>query len=288
MPEGWSECEVPSSEILPFAEWIEGYYGHKIVPYGKKPDLAGKHKYGYTLVTKVGEVIKTVSRTNPEAQWDWYQIGGRWNGFFKMKPEAANAGVQGTPSWGSEPTEPGHADQARKGEIDIEGMRSVAGDKAGAKHDLFHDILAKNPGYVSFDAILDAALAEAGLPKEEPDDESELTADLREKVVDAARKEYRAQPTEKALMAVEDFRCMWEGYGDLLTQTREQYVQAARDRAFTTFAVLENGNWHEKGKMGWFACVSNEKEQSEWNGQFNALIDSLSDDALLTVVDCHI
>jgi hypothetical protein len=40
--------------------------------------------------------------------------------------------------------------------------------------------------------------------------------------------------------------------------------------------------------MGWWACVANEKNMDEWNDQFKELIESVSDDTKLTVVDCHI
>lgn len=202
-------------------------------------------------------------------------VGGRWNGFFKLKEAAlaAGAGAVGQPSYDMEPAPKGYADQALKGEIDIEGMRSEAGEKAGVKYDRFHDILAKNPKFVPFKVILAkheaASIAEL-------DAEPESLADLREEAVDAARKEYNAQPAAIALNATEEFRWMWEGYDELLNQTRQEYVQAARDRAIATFAVVKDGKWHEKGKMGWFALVSAEKDQSEWN-----------DDTLLTVCDCH-
>jgi hypothetical protein len=48
------------------------------------------------------------------------------------------------------------------------------------------------------------------------------------------------------------------------------------------------GKWYEKGSMGWFGCVIGEKDQAEWNAEFNRMFDSLPDDALLTAVDCHI
>ncbi|CAQ71573.1 hypothetical protein [Cupriavidus taiwanensis] len=70
--------------------------------------------------------------------------------------------------------------------------------------------------------------------------------------------------------------------------TREAYVQAARDAAGVTFAVLHDGKWYERGSMGWWGCVSDEKDTNEWYRQFAELIDGLPDDTPLTVVDCHI
>lgn len=56
----------------------------------------------------------------------------------------------------------------------------------------------------------------------------------------------------------------------------------------TAFAVVKNGEWYEVGKMGWWGCVSDEKDQEEWNKEFRSLLEGLSDDTLLTIVDCHI
>jgi hypothetical protein len=56
----------------------------------------------------------------------------------------------------------------------------------------------------------------------------------------------------------------------------------------TPFAVLapEEG-WVERGQMGWWACVSNEKKRSDWEQEVKALLAKYPD--LYAVnVDCHI
>ena len=40
--------------------------------------------------------------------------------------------------------------------------------------------------------------------------------------------------------------------------------------------------------MGWWGCVSDPKDENEWLREFNIMLDTLDDDTLLTVVDCHI
>jgi hypothetical protein len=75
-------------------------------------------------------------------------------------------------------------------------------------------------------------------------------------------------------------------YGIERGMTREQYLDASE--AFTTFAVLKDGKWYERGKMGWWACVSNEKAADEWQAEFNKLLESLPPETRITVVDCHI
>ncbi len=54
------------------------------------------------------------------------------------------------------------------------------------------------------------------------------------------------------------------------------------------FAVVKGGEWFERGEMGWFAAVSNEKDKDVWESEVRELLKGLSDDTLLTVMDCHI
>lgn len=75
-------------------------------------------------------------------------------------------------------------------------------------------------------------------------------------------------------------------YGIEPEMTKEQYI--AKGEEFSVFAVLKDGQWYEKGEMGWFAIVSNEKEETAWKSELKSLIEGLSPDTRLTIVDCHI
>lgn len=92
-----------------------------------------------------------------------------------------------------------------------------------------------------------------------------------------------------ALRNNENRDLMWIEVGDFLApHLREQHIQNARNGAIATFAVLKDGKWYERGSMGWWGCVADEKNKEEWYNEFSSLIDSLPDDTLLTIVDCHI
>lgn len=54
--------------------------------------------------------------------------------------------------------------------------------------------------------------------------------------------------------------------------------------------VTEEGDWIERGDMGWWGCVSNEKDSDIWESEFKNYIKSLDpeDNLLVTVVDFHI
>lgn len=56
-----------------------------------------------------------------------------------------------------------------------------------------------------------------------------------------------------------------------------------------TYAFLDSdGKWHEKGEMGWFGVGRGEKQQEEWNAEFEKLTAAESDNAWFVLVDCHI
>lgn len=55
-----------------------------------------------------------------------------------------------------------------------------------------------------------------------------------------------------------------------------------------TFAVIKDGKWYERGEMGWWGIVSDEKDEDEWKNQFKSLLNDLPDETLLSVYDCHI
>lgn len=52
--------------------------------------------------------------------------------------------------------------------------------------------------------------------------------------------------------------------------------------------VTEDGEWCEKGEMGWWGMTTNEMEQDDWTDNFKRYLKLVEDDCLVTVVDFHI
>jgi len=230
-------------------------------------DREGYHKYGYAILNSDSSLKKAVDRTNPDAKWDWYSVGGRWTGFFKIKE--GRECVVGHKAWCSEEAEAGHADQARLEDIDLDGMRDEAARKAAEDYDAAQKVYE-------------------GLPECEDWDVVRLRMDDIEK----AREFWHSQPKVKARAKAgkdDDYRSNWVFNDPCAYQVpREQFIQSARDKAISTFAVVKDGKWHEKGKMGWWASVSGEKDPETWAAVFSHLLDGLPGDTMLTLVDCHI
>lgn len=84
----------------------------------------------------------------------------------------------------------------------------------------------------------------------------------------------------------------WEG--SLATvegkNTNSDYVKEINwDKTPIPFAYITPGGfWKERGEMGWWAMVSNEKDKDVWETEFKNFVKTMGDDVIVTVVDCHI
>ena len=134
--EARTEWKEQKAAYPDFIKICMDWNGRKVVGFGEKPDLRGDQRYAYVQLGQDGEVVKVVRRTNPNAQWDWYQVGGRWKGFFTLKDRS-----KVTTCERDEPGDDllliGEADSCLKGEIDFEAMRNEKGREAGGLYDLF-------------------------------------------------------------------------------------------------------------------------------------------------------
>lgn len=241
---------------------------------GLKDVLRSLSDYCGERVTYNGErdEYQRWSTYNPDSKWDWYVVGGRWRGFFKLKP-----GAPGTIGSGSvfahleEEVPEGYADMARKGDIDFEGMRQLARDAATENYDAFEAIIAGT---------------EPALPWR-------VVAEQYDSV-EKARQAYRNQPRVQALLCSVAFNP--EGMRWLFTDPIEELQEPGRDlyiarrvnNVAVPYAVLHHGHWVARGEMGWFGMSRDELSTDDWAKHVQSLYDSLDDTTLLTVVDCHI
>jgi hypothetical protein len=235
-----------------------GYYGigvDNIVDDEAKIDRKSEAHRWHWAVVKDGVLIKAVDRTNPNKQWDWYVLGGRWAGMLHTK-----TGKQ--------------VDQALMKDIDWRGMRDAAAAKARARHEEGNRILSGFEEPLSWEAVR----AQFGVDP--------ATGAGR---LDEARKFMQEQPAYKWAHTREELR--WAAFDGNLEEfwwPVAKWEDRARRKAVMTFAVIKDGQWHQKGNMGWWGMVSDEKDPTEWENEYAKLIESLSPETLLSVYDCHI
>lgn len=230
-----------------------------------------------------GKKKDEVYQENPNAKWDWYVIGGRWGGFFPLVK--GGVGILGEPStfdkMGKDQRDKKKVDQALKKHIDFQRMRDDATKRATNRY------------------LLTKKLFGGVIPKIQKWSEYTEQVGQLYKNYDEARAAFWSQPGCKKLEKIRNERntlgltkeeqehLTWLELGDY-QYMMEEYVDRASKSAATTFAVIKDGKWYERGQMGWWGSVHDEKDVVKWNTEYQKLLDSVSDDTLLTVVDCHI
>jgi len=178
-----------------------------------------------------------VSTYNPNSKWDWYSVGGRWTGMFKLK-EGADGAVGEPGAFGNKPRIEDGVDQACKGDIDWDGMIDPK----------------------RFDEAMRFW---------------ELTVEGQQPVNDE----------EKEMIKFEIYKPKY-----YIERYKDKTTYAKCRTQFSTYAVLKDGEWIAPGEMGYFG-LSGAEANDELEFQLSYMkniIEPLPDEALLTVVDCHI
>ena len=247
-------------QLLEKFEEVKGEYGYKSF------DVYMEHYYGYEK-----HKMKWGRWTNPDARWDWYQVGGRWTGALKLKESAKGIyGELGVPA--SFDIEEGKAkiediqkagfcDVTQKKHIDMDGMNKPLMKMANDRWQKFHDTIAKH--------------------------EVELVLTAWKKRIDGDSSTFKSKPIQDIIRKTEDIikRLIW-GYKDFKnigTMTKDNYIECAG--TWAPYSVLWNNKWYDSGEMGMFGMSYNEEPQ--WTGAFTELWKSISDDKVIALVDCH-
>ena len=248
---------------------------------------------GGGLKIEGGEIVK-YSTYNQDSKWDWYEIGGRWNGFFALKPGATGLPVRPHYSEiGNPPDRAGRTDQARKGDIDLDLMRTEAAVQAAQDFQLMQDVARGiEPPTEPWETVMRRALgdlAETYFSEAEVSTSDEVDVEINRRIKQA-REERGRHPFNQALRAAR--LCLWgdpyEEYCLGHENPPAEYVRRARASVTSTYAMLIDGEWVARGEMGWFGISRGDLDRETWDTKVAETIDGLPDDTLLTLVDCHI
>lgn len=244
--------------------------------------------------------IYYLSTYNPKSRWDWYSVGGRWNGFFKLHKGGVGIVGDGRPSpfeqivmealkkggemakdmgaiakLSPDPDEPrrvpeGYADQAQVKSIDFDSMRLEAALRNFGRFKTYE------PAFKGQDIPLWDVFRQTF------------------KDIDDARKAYAQVPVIKSMNEIADknkeFLWHMELREEFCNGNLEAFMRKEILDAVSTYAVVKDGEWIEKGKMGWFGMSSDGAEDREkWRNEFfERFIMPLDPETWLTCVDCHI
>lgn len=217
-----------------------------IAPYLKaEQDYLDEHKAELELPDPACETCKGTGKTkstyNPKSRWDWFQVGGRWQGALLLKKEVSNE---------------------RRIELMAMGQQTLM-----AKDDIR-----------DWDGL---GVNHARLDEVDWQGMNEEQVNIHTKEWDKMMKEVEGGKDRDDVAFV---------YYIDPEMTKEQYLR--EHSLWAPFAVLLNGEWMERGKMGWWGMVNDEKDPIDWRKQFNQLIKELLENGKgslkVWAVDVHI
>lgn len=199
---------------------------------------------------------------NPNAKWDWYQIGGRWSNRLLTKHGK-------------------RCDYCLFRDLDIEGMRADTREQIIPIVDKLEAVL-KDGGWT---------MAEIPLWREMRDTAFADKSDAeKRKLVEGVREAYHGHPLVKAVERDPRTTKLFQGYAydlDEFKGSREEAIERyVKAHGFNTHAFLRAGQWSEHGRMGWFATVIN--ENADWPDQYAKLLETVKPTETVVLVDCHI
>lgn len=251
----------------------------------KKLEWADEERYADAIKWEEAEDItedgSVTSTRNPLGFWDWWAIGGRWNGYFRLKPSGEGRPVEPHYSeianeiWKDAPyksvdefsaAKAGTTDQAKKRDVDFDAMREHAATVAATRFD----------EYAAATADLTPPVTWSEFREQHPN-------------INAAREAWSANPWVQKVRSLNYWDADPAEFFTAADDPRAAYIDASRARAITTYAVITpDGEWHAKGRMGWFGMSDDRTERDAWNDRVNELIDAASDDDLFTLIDAHV
>jgi hypothetical protein len=247
-----------------------------------------KEYFGEDTIERDG---KFYDLTNPNKKWDWWSIGGRWTGMLiphydpnedprnketcslchgtgkrKDMPEQEKCnGCAGTGISKKWPTQWARieGDQMRLGDVPLVTLRDEAERKALNRYDQAQKIIKGRP-IPDWDQVVEKHFKDYAQARDEYNNDPVIVELRKAKILNF-------------FDAPSDFKL-----------SREQIARRARANVICPFAFVRDGKWYERGKMGWWAAVSDEKDRDAWAEEFNKMLDAMPPDSWLSVIDSHI
>lgn len=304
LPEGYERKVVPATKLYSFRTYLTEYYGYEVVAEGD----SAPSNHSYVILDNKKRVVAVMECNNPNAKWDWYQVGGRWGRSLRInntanlldfypKQEGYISNPQPIASLTDSHEVLINGEFVKAGDVKI-GDRIRGGD--GKEYEVSaitpfgvdsaekcridiermkaEPMVRASRFYTKVRKVIDPHL----------DTYRPLSyfEDYEGKISPEHRKEYNEQPLVKGL---------YEAFGDeahfininRFLVSKEEYLKDY-EQDWLPFAVVKDGKWYQKGQMGWWATVTDEMKSTDWESIVLRILEETPATETITVVDCHI
>lgn len=262
VPGNLKRIEVPVKELYKtFELFIEDYAGYRLDP----------------------EIKKYGSYRNPNAKWDWYSVGGRWTGLLHLKP--GKQGENGRPGLMTEAnTDSKRCDVALAGDVDWFAVEEkYINNRLNEYHDRQNFINAASDLKDIPDSIYQKAIDLFVGDKSPRGDQARSIFKTLERCLQWEYAEYLAKKEDPKTYWFDD----WEEIERFL-MTEEEFSATITSVAQTYAFIDLEGNWNQRGQMGWFGCSDESKGTQDYDSAWWEFVKSIPSDQYVFIVDCHI
>lgn len=192
--------------------------------------------------------------SNPNGKWDWYYLGGRWDGFLLTKA--------------------GHNEnQVTKDEIDFATMRANLFTSAAKDYNQILKIFNNQIPIVDYSwgdlSHIKNILQRRQTYEYQP---GKLLWDTKYATLPCKTRELLDR------YDIEQFKSH---------SSVESFALTESLKAGVTMAVIHNGVYYERGTTLWWGNVDEKMTHEQWNEWYHKYISELPDDTLLSVYDLH-
>ncbi len=276
---GWTEVTVNTNTVTTFVEWVKDYAGYDIVTSIEDAKNDSEYQYGYVLVTN-GTDVRVIKRTNPNSQWDWWVVGGRYSDRLVLKN-----GLR--------------VNQSKKSDIDFEGMRQKnCGERLAGVAKTYDDIRKKSIEVIlGFGNTDNITLTNAQITAKW-NEFRELYVPLKaewQALGDEAQPRHfwdwaKEKSPEFEILNKIGISEIGFGFGWTVPISEPDPIAwAGKAPPMTAYAFLApDGQWVESGKMGWWGITTDKMDENLWETMLAEKVSQISDGQYITYVDCHI
>ena len=232
-----------------FEDYIENYCEIPVTT-EEELDLKERHKYHYAI-KKDGVITGVFNRTNPNHFWDYYVEG--YHGLLLKDGTSTNQALKKD------------VDFEKKWEEKEKDLREhyrevikLLGGRPNVAHP-WSDLLDKND------------------KKDKKDRKSidDLRAIYFGQTIVKAFEELKKKDVVGLFDSVEDYDC-----------TEDEYVVSCKPHCLT-WGIVKNREYYASGHMGWWGAHWDDKDPAAWDKEYVEIINSIGDDELITILDCH-
>ena len=217
-------------------------------------------------------------RTNPNKKWDWWAVGGRWQGLLIPKDRAGTK--SGKPGLMGSTSGRGGVDSLRRDNLDLGAMKAAA---VGERRERWASCFKEAE-------LLGLPVDQLEAKRRAFGRESERVRAAWDALPDAPGKpqywDYRTENFDKELAKYDHVFNDWGPRATLDDVDIAAWIAAAP--ALAPYAILRGAEWLAKGEMGWFGYSDDKVKQGDWEAFCGTVLETTQPDHWLTMVDCHI